>query len=168
MRNIQNALRSVCSAGLVLAWLLCANAAAADSIGYPAVQDSSTPDPNIVLPTGGLNGWFFNPGDPQLPFPAAPDPSQPWTSPENIATLYYWLTVVQEAGDDPALLQQLYGLGMISSPTGAAVSDALASQNIGNVPEPATLWLFGGGLAFVLILYTRTSGPGLTCKHGSL
>jgi hypothetical protein len=92
-------LRSILLTGLVLAWLVCANVAQADSI----INVSSLDVPGLDDGTGdsGLSGWFFNP-DPQQTSPSEPDPSQPWTSPENIATLEYWLSVVAAIGNDPA------------------------------------------------------------------
>lgn len=152
MKTIQNGLRSVWLAGLVLVWL--SGAAAADSIG--GTVDTSVPaDGTGDLPPADLSGWFFS-LDPQLPFPTEPDPSQPdlsqaWTSPENIATLNYWLGLVMELGDDPSLLAQLYGLGMISSPDPATlmVSQVSNQESPSDIPEPATLPLFIGGLALL-------------------
>jgi hypothetical protein len=112
------------------------------------------------LPPGGLNGWFFDPV-PNPSFPTEPDPSQPWTSEANIETMNYWLSLVLDLGDDSALLSQVYGLGMVDSPNLAPTQisqlilsndQLLAQESIGNVPEPATLGLLGGGLA-VLGLY---------------
>ncbi len=143
----------------MLAGLVCANVAKADSIGNvtgPAVSslDDGTDD-------SGLSGWFFNP-DPQQPFPSEPDPSEPWTSPDNIATLEYWLSLVAQLGNDPALLTQLYGLGMISSPNLATAQVTLADlensqQTQGTVPEPLTLALIGGGLAFLGLYAAKRS-----------
>ena len=154
MKNIRTVLRSVGLAGLVLAWLFVANAAAADEMaGSDTVIDDGMGD----LPASDLTGWFFNP-DPGQPFPPEPDPSQPWTSPENLATINYYLAIVQELGNDPSLLSQLYGMGMISSPdlTSTQISqlilsnDQLISQDTaGSVPEPVSLELLGGGLAFL-------------------
>lgn len=143
-------LRAIFLTGLVLAGLVCANVAKADSISNVNGLDVSSLD--YGTDDSGLSGWFFNP-DPQQPFPSEPDPSQPWTAPENIATLEYWLSVVVEIGNDPSLLAQFYGLGMISSPNLATAQATLAdlenSQTQGNVPEPLTLVLTGGGLAFL-------------------
>jgi len=135
--------------GLVLA-RLCANVAKADSIAGPTGPTVSGFD--LGTADSGLSGWFFNPSQPQS-FPSEPDPSQTWTSPENIATLEYWLSLVVELGNDPSLLTQLYGFGMISSPNFATAQTTLADlensqQTPGNVPEPLTLLLIGGGLAF--------------------
>jgi hypothetical protein len=152
-------LRSIFLTGLVLAWSVCANVAKADSISGltgPAVSslDDGTDD-------SGLPGWFFNP-DPQQSFPSQPDPSQPWTSPANIATLEYWLSLVVELGDDPSFLTQLYGLGMISSPDLATAEFTLASlensqETPSNVPEPLTLALTGGGLALMGLYAAKRS-----------
>jgi hypothetical protein len=163
MKSIQNRLKSICLAGLVLTWLLFANIAVADDVTPASVSaiDDGTGD----LPAADLGGWFFNP-DPNLPFPPEPDPSQPWTSPENLATINYWLSLVLDysidLGNDPsnasALLAQLYELGMISSPdlTSAQIGQVILSndelisqQTDGDTPEPATLGLLGGGLALL-------------------
>jgi len=160
VQNIRRRLRSFWLAGLVLGWLLFANAAAAntpngdnDTAGGVSGIDDGIGD----LPASDLNGWFFNP-DPDLPFPAEPDPAQPWTSPANIETMNYWLTLVMDLGDDPALLSQLYELGMIGSPnlTPAQISQLIlsndqliASETTGSVPEPAALGLLGGGLTLM-------------------
>jgi hypothetical protein len=154
VKNIRTGLRSVGLAGLVLAWLFVANAAAADeTVGSDTVFDDGMSD----LPASDLTGWFSNP-DPDQPFPPEPDPSQPWTSPENLETINYWLGIVLDIGLDPSLLSQLYGLGMISSPdlTPTQISqlilsnDQLISQDTaGSVPEPVSLELLGGGLAFL-------------------
>jgi len=154
LKKVQHGLKSVWWAGIVLAWFLGPNVAAADSIS--GTVDTSAPDDGTGdLPPADLSGWFFN-LDPQLPFPTEPDPSQPdlsqaWTSPENIATLNYWLNLVTQLGDDPSLLAQLYGLGMISSPDRAAlmVSQVSNQESPSDVPEPATRRLFMEGLALL-------------------
>ena len=147
-------MKPVWLAGLAFAWLLCANTAAADTTGGNDWMDTSTPDDGIgSLPGDGLDGWFFS-SDPDLPFPSEADPSQPWTSAANIATLNYWLNLVTELGDDPSLLAELYGSGMISPPSlaSAPVSQsiqAISEDAVGNVPEPTTSELLGAGLAFL-------------------
>src|ERR1700733_9123990 len=109
-------LRSIFLTGVVLAWLVCTNVAKADSIANISGQDLSSFDEGTDDSSdSGLSGWFFNP-NPEQSFPSEPDPSQAWTSPDNIATLEYWLSLVVQLGDDPSLLTQLDGLGMISSP----------------------------------------------------
>jgi hypothetical protein len=157
-------LRSIFLTGLVLVWLVCANVAKADSIANISGLDLSSLDvssPDDGTDDSGLSGWFFNP-NPQQPFPSEPDPAQPWTSPENIATLEYWLSLVVQLGDDPSLLTQLYGLGMISSPNLAAAQATLADlenaqQTPGSVPEPLTLAMVGGGLAFLGLYASKRS-----------
>jgi hypothetical protein len=155
VKNTWKTSRSVRLAGLVFAFLLFANAAAADDVtaGSVYIIDDGIGD----LPAADMNGWFFNP-DPDLPFPAEPDPSQPWTSAANIETMNYWLSLVMDLWDDQTLLSQLYGMGMISSPdlTTTQISrlilsnDQLISQETsGSVPEPVTIGLLGGGLAFL-------------------
>jgi hypothetical protein len=155
-------LRSIFLTGLVLAWLVCTNVAKADSISSVSGLDvSSLDDGTGDSSDSGLSGWFFNP-NPQQPFPSEPDPSQTWTSPDNIATLEYWLSLVVQLGDDPSLLTQLYGLGMISSPNLATAQATLADlensqQTPGSVPEPLTLALVGGGLAFMGLYASKRS-----------
>lgn len=172
MSNIQRCLRSVWVAGVVIAWLWCANVAHADDMTSGSV--SAIDDGIGDLPASDLNGWFFNP-EPQFLMTAQPDPSQPWTSAANIVTLDYWLSLVQELGDDPSLLQQLYGLGMISSPdlTSTQINQLIVSNqaqpsqpNSGVVPEPVTLELLGTGLAllgFYAAERARRITRGLTC-----
>lgn len=142
--------------GLVLACLLFANAASADDTDSTA-NVSGIDDGMGDLPTSDLTGWFFNP-DPDVTFPPEPDPSQPWTSPDNLATLNYYLEIVIDIGEDPSLLSELYGMGMIDSPdlTSAQISQLILSNDqtisqdtVGAVPEPVTWGLFGGGLALL-------------------
>jgi hypothetical protein len=156
-------MRSIFLTSLVLALSVGANLARADTLSAlegPGVSSWGTPSwgtlssgaPSLDDGTGdsGLTGWFFNP--PQSS-PSEPDPSQAWTSPENIATLEYWLSVVVEIGNDPSLLAEFYGLGMISAPNLATAQATLTNlenpQTPSNVPEPLTLALTGGGLAFL-------------------
>lgn len=162
MRNNRKGLRSGWWVGIVLPGLLCANRAAADTI--TDMEWWSTTHTNIQLPGSDLNGWFFS-SDQPTPFPTEPDPSQIWSSAANIATVNYWLSLVMELGDDPSLVVQLYGLGMISSPDpGKPVSPVSpvsqitqvstltqvnTQQNPGDVPEPVTLGLLAAGLAFL-------------------
>jgi hypothetical protein len=169
LKSVQNGLKSVCLAGFALMWLLFANIAAADDTATVTVSafDDGTGD----LPPGDFGGWFFNP-DPNLPFPPEPDPSQPWTSPENLETINYWLSLITEwsigldndSSNAAALLSQLYALGMISSPnlTPAQIgqvilsNEALISQETDSAtPEPATLGLLGGGLALLGLYGSR-------------
>lgn len=149
--------------------------ASADVISGAA--DTSAPNDGAGdLPPADLSGWFSS-LDPQLPFPTEPDPSLPWTSPENIAALNYWLSLVMELGDDPSLLAQLYGLGMSSSPDPAAVpaSQVSTQETPGNVPEPRTPALFIGGLALLGLHATERARrlrngliPVAIIRHGPL
>ena len=95
MNNIWNGLRPVWLACVILAWLPGANLASADSI----VDTSGLGVSDTIgdLPAPDLDGWFFSP-DTELTFPTEPNPSQPWTSAANIATLDYWLSLVMEPG----------------------------------------------------------------------
>jgi hypothetical protein len=152
--------RQVISAAIVFAGLLCVRAASPDTI----VQAPVFTDASGALPPSDLNGWFFTAGTAQ-PFPTEPDPSQTWASLTSITTLNYWLSLVMELGNDPSLLTQLYGLGMIGSPDPATpavnpvnlvgqvspviqVSQA-GTQSSSDVPEPVTLELFAGGLCLL-------------------
>jgi hypothetical protein len=159
VKSHRKGLRSVWLVAFVLACLPCASAAwADDTVGSTdgvSVIDDGTGD----LPPSELTGWFFPPSDPNQPFPPEPDPSQPWTSAANLATIDYWLSVVVELGNDPSLLQQLYGWGMISSPdlTSTQISQLIVTNqqlisqesSTSGVPEPMTMGLLGGGLAFL-------------------
>jgi hypothetical protein len=180
LKKIQHGLRSVWWAGIVLVWLLGANMAAADSISETV--DTSAPDDGTGdWPPADLSGWFFSP-DPQLRFPTEPDPSQldlsqAWTSPENIATLNYWLSLVMELGGDPSLLAQLYGLGMISSsaPVALTVNQVSSQESPSDVPEPATLRFFIGALALLGLNATQRARrlrnglvPAEIIRYGSL
>lgn len=147
-----------------LAWglslcLICVSVASADDStpGDSSSVDDSTND----LPPAGLTGWFFTSDNPPA-YPVETDPGEPWTSPENIATLNYWLSLVVELGDDPSLLQELYGLGMITAPDAAAVAAAetlvaqtlgayqeIDTQDQGVVPEPAPAASLCGALVLL-------------------
>ena len=151
MKKIESGIRSFCIAGL-FASLLFAQAASADSITIPAGQTLTTSDDSgDVSPQ--LNGWFSNIDSPPA-VPVAPDPSQAWTSAANIATMNYWLSVVAELGDDPSLINELYGLGMIDSAQVTQFETGTASST----PEPVTWALLAGGL--VLLALFRVGGRG--------
>ena len=172
---------------LALALLVCSGVAAADWIttGGESTFDDGLGD----LPPGGLTGWFFNP-DAGLPSPVETDPGQPWTSAANIETLNYWLSEVALLGDDPSLLYELYGLGMITAPnvaglaaTQTEVNDLLeeygGQPDPSGIPEPATASFLAGALVFLGIyaairtwrmrrVHARhgTDASGITCKDG--
>jgi len=154
VKNIQRRLKLVWLAGLVSAWLLGANVAAANTVGRAGEQDISIPgDGAGNLPASDLSGWFFIldnlQGFPSTALPQ-PDLSQPWTSANNIATMNYWLSLVMELGDNPSLLPHLYGLGMTDLPAPATqLSQSESQQSPGNAPEPFTGGLLGGGLALL-------------------
>jgi hypothetical protein len=158
VKNINDRSISLWFAILLFAWLPCASIAHADMIGDDAGKDISSPEfPFGDLPASELGGWFFNPNSPP-PFPAQPDLSQPWTSAENIALMNYWLGLVSQLEleaqlqNDPALLAQLYGLGMLSDPGAPQLSQlgtVNSQQNPSEVPEPLTMGLLVVGLLLV-------------------
>ena len=153
-----------CPGGVRLAWglflcLVCVSVALADDL---TLSENSSIDgsANDLMP-GGLTGWFFTSDNPP-PYPVETDAGQPWTSPDNIATLDYWLSLVAELQYDPSLLQELYGLGMISAPDAAAVASAqtfvsqaaqadqpTGLEDEGGAPEPGTLGLLAGSLVLL-------------------
>lgn len=91
------------TAALVLVWTL---RASADSMGD--LNSTVWGSGMSYVPPADLTGWFFNSdGPPASAFPAAPDPSLPWTSAANIATLNNWLGVAADPGDNPATLDRL-------------------------------------------------------------
>lgn len=172
---IQRFSRSVWPVWGLFLCLFCGGVASADNI--TSSTNTSTDDTND-LPPAGLTGWFFTSNNPP-PYPVETDPGEPWTSPENIATLDYWLNLVVETDGDPALLQELYGLGMISAPDAAAVATAetVVSQTLmsdqqtdgqtpGAVPEPPVLMLLGG--SFVLLALFAAARHRLVWRDGSL
>lgn len=150
---------------LFLLCLFSVSVVSADDMNSGGISSSdySTND----MPPGGLTGWFFT-SDYPPPYPVETDPGEPWTSPENIATLDYWLSLVAELEYDPALVQELYGLGMISAPDSAAVAAAQTAvsetlqadqnpdqQNPGGIPEPATGVLLSAGLVLLRLCAAR-------------
>jgi hypothetical protein len=182
LNNGQKFLRSGWVTLLLLAGLLWANAAKADSIINLtiSVPDSGTGD---WIVSDGLSDWFFSP-DPPQPFPAQLNPSDPWTSDANIATLNYWLSLVLELGEesDSSQLVLLYGSGTISSPDPTApviqiiqvdqtnpvdtqsLESQTSSEDLSSTPEPVTLWLLAGGLALLYLRCTRLA----IIDHGPL
>jgi hypothetical protein len=115
---------------LLAAWLCCATLAVADTIGDETGQDPSGA-PALDIPAD-LAGWFLN-----------INPADQWTSAANIATMESWLQIVVDLGDDPSLLSELNGLGMIDP---AATIGANSVEAPAPVPEPATLNLMGSVL----------------------
>jgi hypothetical protein len=116
------------------------------------VQQDAAP----AAPASDLSGWFFN-GDSQFLFPAFPDPSQIWTSAENIALLNSWASLVGAAAEDPLALAQLTGLGMLNSTgvSGSQMNLSSAQQITEIAPEPDLLSFLGGGIA-LLGLFTAS------------
>src|ERR1700678_3759120 len=108
---------------LLAAWLCCATLAVADTIGDETGQDPSGP-PALDIPAD-LAGWFLN-----------INPADQWTSAANIATMESWLQIIVQLGDDPSLLSELNGLGMID-PGATTIGSNLAEVSA-VVPEPAT------------------------------
>jgi len=132
-------------AGLVLVGLPGGRNAAADETSD--TKDTVFGDGMTYIPPSDLTGWFFSPDDPAALQPS--DPSQIWTSPENIATLNQWLQLATDLGGDSSVLQEMYGFGMISAPNAAAMTageELVAQVENAEVPEPAGFALLTGGL----------------------
>ncbi len=111
--------------------LFCASMAAADTIAFTDVWDR--PEDAFGGIPADLNGWSLS------QWFIALEPSNQWTSAANLVTMNSWLTIVDElSGIDPALLSELYGLGMI----GPSVPDA----GVANAPEPVLLGFLGVAL----------------------
>lgn len=137
---------------VLLGSCLFVSAASADTISTDT-QDDSILSWGTNIPAD-LSGFFDLGPD---PFPLEPDPSLPWTDPQNIATLDYWLGLVAELGNDPSLLQSLVGLGMedanyLTSPPSAL--NVSSTQDAAVTPEPVTGALLGAGL-LLLLIYAR-------------
>lgn len=148
MRRFRKLLILLWTVGLVLMW---PRQAPADSLSD--LEDSVWGSGMPYVPPSDLTGWFFDP-DTAAAFPEAPDPSQPWTSPANIATLNYWLSLVTDMGDPTAMLDQVYLAGMIDAPTVQALDQA---ETQAGAPEPAGLGLLAAGLlAMGAIVAART------------
>jgi hypothetical protein len=147
-----------------------------------AQTTSSVTDSASDLPPADLAGWFGN-GDSGLLFPTVGDPSQPWTSADNLATIAAWDDLVVAAEGDPALLAELTGLGMnsmsvtqmtsleraVSGDSSVTIDSSGLSVESSATPEPALIAFLGGGLAsLVLIAFARLRGPmaiiGSTCR----
>jgi hypothetical protein len=129
--------------------------ALAGSIDAPASSGNQGAD---TLPPSDLSGWFFNGSSDGL-FPFFPDPSQTWTSAENLATINSWASLVAATEGDPELLAQLVGLGMTGSPDPSVspLNLSLSQDSGGVTPEPALLGMLGGGIA-VLGFYAIARG----------
>jgi hypothetical protein len=121
---------------LLVAWLCCANPAAADTSGI--VDISALDDGLADTPPADIEGWF-------LTF----DPSNQWTTAANIATMESWLAVVEELGDDASVIPQVVPQlqGVIDESSSTTYSET--SQSV--VPEPATLELLAGALAILAL-----------------
>ncbi len=147
MRNLP---KLILLAALSAGWLYCQTTAPPNTTD----SDSSILDDGIAdVPASDIAGWF-------LTF----DPANQWTSEANIETMESWLAVVEQVENDPALLQQLYGLGMTSSEvfaTNEALTSDLSTAQ-GAVSEPATLGLLGGSLALLGLYASR---PGRRPDH---
>lgn len=140
MKNIVKRLKPVWCLSLLLTGLLAATTAFADTGSDDWMNNGSTD-----LPPYQLTGWFFNPAS--NPFPNFADPSQQWTSQDNIDQINYWLSLLaQEYGNDPALAS----LG--SDPNALAL--ALTQSQV-VAPEPVAMSLLGCSLAFMGIYAIR-------------
>ena len=124
-------IRIIMLPALLAAWLCCATLAVADTIGDETGQDPSGA-PALDIPAD-LAGWFLN-----------INPADQWTSAANIATMESWLQIIVQLGDDPSLLSELNGLGMIDP--GAITTESNFAEAPAFVPEPATLNLMGSAL----------------------
>jgi hypothetical protein len=144
--NIRRFCRSLLLPALLIGGLPGLQVTEAAGIEGTWIQQDTAPPP----PAADLSGWFFN-GDSQFLYPLFPDPSQIWSSAENIAILNSWAGLVGAAAGDPLLLAQLTGLGMTGSSTNSLsdVSLATSQQVPGNVPEPDLLGLAGCALALL-------------------
>ncbi len=139
MKDFREYLKWIGPASLLLAGLLLARAAAADSDVAPNWQDT-TP----AVPAAQWNGWFFNSGS--QPSPAPSDPSQPWTSAENIALINSWQSLAAE-GDE--------GWNAENLPVPEDTEAAPSAQDPVLVPEPVTFTLVGSGLALLAVYAFR-------------
>jgi hypothetical protein len=148
-RNVFRPGRGLAVLGLLSGWMLCAGVASAGTIAVGGQTGSSINDWINNTPPSDLSG-FFDLG--VNPFPSEPDPSQIWTSQDNIATVDYWQSLVDQIALDPSILPTLYGLGMTSTSTSGAI--LASSSALVFSPEPVTAALFGGGLA-LLGFYAR-------------
>ena len=178
MRNVFH--KGFCLATILLPAILITGQTASADILSGSV--SSVTDPASDLPPADLSGWFGN-GDPGFLFPMPVDPSQPWTSADNLATISAWQSLVAAAQGDPALLAQLVGMGMNSSSSSqelasmllaisgqiAATGSSVPSAESIAAPESALLAFPGSGLVlFALIAFARLRPPmaiiGSTCR----
>jgi hypothetical protein len=154
MSSLDQAIMKIMSkfglASTLLTFFFFVNIAAANTVGGD-VQDQSFDDWIVTIPAD-LSG-FFELG--KNPFPLETSPGLPWTDPNNIATLNYWMSLISELGDNPSLLPDLYGLGMndgsggSTSPTvdvSATSLSSLSSTDVASTPEPVTGALLGAGL----------------------
>lgn len=135
-------------------------AASADSLPGSGSSADSSP----ALPPADLGGWFSN-GDSEFLFPTPLDPSLPWTSADNLATISAWQSLIGATQGDPALLALLVGMGMNSSSnsqmssillsvSGQSVTNgsSLPATDVSGAPEPALLGFLGGGAALLAFL----------------
>ena len=128
-------LKAVLIPGLLALWLCAASPATAASIidlTLPAL--SGLDDGSGNVPRSDFSGWF-------LTF----DPSNEWTSAQNIATLESWLAIAEQSSADPFAP----AMPQLTSPLPTAVA---------LVPEPATLGLLGIALA-ILFIYVPIRRP---------
>jgi hypothetical protein len=138
VKNIVKRLKPVWCINLLLTGLLVAGMAFADN-----GTDDSLSNGGTDMPPYQMSGWFFNPT--ADPFPNFADPSQQWTSQDNIDQINYWLNLVAEQyGNDPSPAGDLNALTFAVTQTQAATT-----------PEPMAASLLGGGLAFLGIYSLR-------------
>jgi hypothetical protein len=150
--------------------LICSVSAAGGTISNHGASQSSGLDDGVEdLPAAQLSGWFS--GSPPGFSDSESDFSQPWTSPQNIATMKDWASLVARLSGHPELLAQLYGLGMTNAQNADVIRALIEASNttvtntgvrskdapVGNVPEPVTLGSLGCALV-ILGLYARKRG----------
>jgi PEP-CTERM motif len=147
MRNSAKVLLIPC---LFAAWF-CGSASAGTVDIYNGQDLTPLVDAIEDLPPADIVGWL-----------TTFDPSNQWTSADNIATMKLWLDVVEEIGADPSLLSTFSGFGEDSAETAAVYQWVAADMPAGthsdtapdSTPEPATLGLLGGALVmFALSSY---------------
>ena len=123
-----------------------------------------------ALPPADLGGWVNN-GDSEFLFPTPLDPSLPWTSADNLATISAWQSLVDATQGDPALLALLVGMGtngfsnsqasILLALLGQSVTDgsSVSAAEVSSAPEPALLGFLGcAGALLAFLAMARAAG----------